>query len=564
MQKISILVAIAATTGVALAQNPRTPVKVDTATLAEFPSVASNGDLSAVLYQDMATEGLFVTTSDGRGIDWSSPERIDDKVAVTGNFIDTRESLRVSNGNIYACWRDERLSTDDDLFFTYSTDGGTIWATNVEVDKGFVSGGNPVRTYAFDVDGDNAAFLISTDNGDEELYLVTSTSISTGSMSAAFSATLLNGTGDTDSIALDVDGDLVHFAFTHDSTGANQVYYSTYDLATATFLTQDLLISTNVQAAAGDATGTSTEISASGATAFVAWDTDDVNGTQDEIWVNAITGGVAIGDVQVGGYAPGVDDCDNPAVLLNGDMAIVTWEDNRTGGDEAYAVSADISGGSLTFGAEVAVSSGGAGFPSIAGSGDYVAITATAGGFPEDVQGVVSRDGGMNFGSSFTMAASTSDVDFAEVAYNELYDNFVISFLSDDIGTNECFVGGFRTQTIDAVGTFMPGQMVNFDASNFGASEDGQFFGVLASASIGGTLAPDGRNLGLTQDTFFARTRDGIPGDFSGTLTAGAGSTPMVTLPNLAPGTTIYFVAIGFDSMGDVYSLTDVNSVVTL
>lgn len=562
MQKLPILAALAATAGVAAAQNPRTPVKVDTATLAEFPDVASNGDLSAILYQDQATEGLFVTTSDGRGIDWGAPVRIDDKVGTTVNFTDTRETLKIGNGNLFACWRDERNSTEDDLYFTYSTDGGATWAANMMVDKGFPSGANPVREYAFDVDGDSGAILIATDNGDEELYLVTSTSLSTGTLSAAMSASTFNGLGDADAMDIKVEGDIVHFAYLHDVSGLNQTYYSAYDLATGTFLTQDLLISANAQALGGDsAFGMSMD--AEGGTALVAWDVDGINGTNDELWVNVITGGTQLGDVLVGNYALGTTDVDNSDCLMNGNMAIVAWEDNRSGSDESFVASADISGGSLSF-TEFAVSSGGAGFPAINGGGDYVMVSGSAGGFPENVQAVASSDGGMTFGSMFEVASTIGDVDFAELAYNETYGNFVVSFLDDTNGSNECYAGGVRVQSVAAVGTFSAGSSVNFEASNFGASEDGGFFGVVASFGLGSTLAPDGRELGLLQDIAFARTRAEIPGDFSGTLSGGAGSTASLPLPGIAPGTTIYFVAVGFTGGGSIGSITDVNSVVTL
>lgn len=562
MQKLPILAAIAATAGVAAAQNPRTPVKVDTATLAEFPDVASNGDLSAILYQDQGTEGLFVATSDGRGITWNAPVRIDDKVGTTVNFLDTRETLHIANGNIFAAWRDERNSTEDDLYFTYSTDGGATWAANIEVDKGFVSGANPVREYSFDVDGDNGAILIATDNGDEELYLVTSTSLSTGTLSAAIPATTFNGLGDTDAIQVDVEGDIVHIAFLHDVSGLNQTYYSAYDLGTNTFLTQDLLVSANSQAAGGDSPfGLS--MHADGSTALIAFDVDGINGTDDELWANVVTGGASLGDVLVGNYPLGTTDVDNADALMNGNMAVVAWEDNRSGADESFVASADISGGSLSF-TEYPVSIGGAGFPAINGGGDYVAVSGSAGGFPENAQAVASRDGGMTFGSMFEAATTIGDVDFAELAYNETYNNFVVSLLDDTNGSNECYAGGFRIQTVEAVGTFSSGSPVSFEASNFGASEDGQFFGLLASLSMGSTLAPDGRDLGLTSDIAFARTRGGIPGQFSGSLAGGMGSTSTINLPPLTAGTTLYFVAIGYDALANLYSLTDVNSVVTL
>ncbi|MCH2100813.1 MAG: glycoside hydrolase, partial [Planctomycetes bacterium] len=526
----------------------------------EFPDVASNGDLSAILYQDQATEGLFVTTSDGRGIEWSAPVRIDDKTGTTVNFLDGRETLHIGNGNIYACWRDERNSTNDDLYFTYSTDGGATWAANVEVDKGYPSGANPVREFSFDVDGDNGAILIATDNGDEELYLVT---MAGGTLSSAISATSFNGAGDTDAIQVDVEGNTVHISFLHDASGVNQTYYSQYDLATGSFTVQDQLISPTVQSLGGDSPyGLS--MHADGDTVAVAWDVDGINGSNDELWATVIQAGVAMTDVPVGNYPfDGSTDVDNPDVLMNGDVIIVAWEDNRSGSDNSYVASADSSSGSLSF-TEFPISSGGAGFPAVNGGGDYVVVSGSAGGFPENVQAVASRDGGMTFGPMLEAAITGNDVDYAELAYNETYNNFVISLLDDANGSNECYAGGLRVQSVEAIGTFSAGSPVSFEASNFGASEDGQFFGLLASLSTGSLTAPDGRDLGLTADIAYSKTRGGIPGQFSGSLTAGMGSTSTFNLPNLPGGTTLYFVAIGFDSSANLYSLTDVNSVVTL
>lgn len=565
MQKLPLLVAAVATAGVAMAQNPRPVVQVDTAaTIAEFPGVASEGNLSAILYQEDSDNSLWVATSDGRGIDWNAPVRIDNKPGTSGNFILTRKSLRIGDGNIYAVWRDDRNSSVDDMYMTYSTDGGATWATDIWLDKGYAIGANPVRDFAFDVEGDRLAVLIATDNGDEELYLVVSTSASTGTVSAAIPASTLNGLGDADAIDLEIEGDIVHFAHNHDVSGVNQTYYSAYDLASSSFLSQDVLVSGNVQLAGGDSAG-AMDLSVSGNNVAIAWDVDDINGTVEELWVNVVQAGVAMGEVQVGGYTLGVDDVDQTTVLMNGNVVVVAWEDNRSGGDECYVASADISGGSLAFGADSALTAGGGGFPALAGGGDYVAVVCAGGGFPEADYAMASNDGGMTFGSPFIVSDNSGfDVDFAEVAYNSLYGNFVCSYLSDDSGANDAYAGGFRVQSVSAVGTFSAGSPINFAVDGFGLSEDGNFFGVLASGSLGSQVGPDGRNLGLTKDLFFNRTRAGIPGSFSGSLAGGAGATPTLNLPPLAPGTTIYFIAVGFTSATSLFSITDVQSVVTL
>lgn len=450
------------------------------------------------------------------------------------------------------------------MYFTVSTDGGATWAANVLLDKGYPTGGNPVRDYAFDVDGDSAAVLIATDNGDEDLFLVVSTSASTGAFSAAIPASTFNGLGDADAIDLEIEGDLVHFAYNHDTTGVNQTYYSVYDLAGGTFLTQDLLVSANAQAAGGDSAG-ALDISCQGSEALIGWEVDDVNGASEELWVNLIESGVALGDVQIGGYLAGTDDVDQTTVFHTGTRAIVAWEDNRTGGDECYVASSDLTGGAFAFGAETQFTSGGGGFPSISGGGDYFACTATGGGFPEAVNAIASRDGGTSFGTPFVVSNNAGfDADFAEVAFNEVYGNFVVSYLADELTDNECYAGGFRVQSVAAVGTFSAGSPVSFEVSNFGLSEDGQNFAVVASNAMGSIVLPDGRDIGLANGTIYNYTRSRVPGQFSGALSGGAGSLATFNLPNVAPGTTIYFTAVGFDASANLYSITDVQSVTTL
>lgn len=562
MKKLPLIAAFAAAAGMASAQNPRASVQVDTSTTgAAAPAVVCDGDFSAILYKDTTDNSIWVTTSNGRGLTWNAPERIDDDLTGANKYV-YYYGMVATSGNLYACWRDERNGAADDLYF--SSNNGLGWTANIMLDKGYPSGGNDVRNFAIDAEGNNIAILISPDNGDEDLYLVTSTD-GGATFSAATAVSSHNGLCDVDTIDVEMENGVAHIVWIDNFSGLDAGYYSAYDFAGAAFTSMDVSITANASAAGGDIDDPIL-VSASGSTVGVVFQNRIVSGA-NETYANVMLSGVWNGDQLVGGYTASVDDCDNNEILVNGNHVILAWEDNRTGGDEAYVATADVSAGAVVFGADTQVSTAGAGYPRISGGGDYVAVCTSTGAFPNSAAAAVSADGGMTWGAAFDFSDNTGfDVDFVEMAFNSVYGNFIGAWLSDDLGANHCYAGGFRSQTVTPVGVFSPGNLVNFDASGFGASEDGDLFGVLVSGSLGSFLLPygDGREAGLTQDNFMSWSIGQIPGLMSSSLTAGGGSTPSVSLPNLAPGTVIYYTGIGFDASANLQSLTDIGSVTVL
>lgn len=561
MKKLPLIAAFAAVAGSAYAQNPRASVQIDSSVSgAQAPAVVCDGDSSAVFFKDSTDNSIWVSASDGRGLAWGAPTRIDDDALGANKFV-YYYGFVATQGNMYAVWRDERNSTDDDLYFSANTGAG--WSANMMLDKGYPSGGNPVRNFAIAAEGNNIAVLISPDNGNEDLYLVTSTD-GGNTFSAAMAVTSHNGSADVDTIDIAMDNGVAHIAWIDNFTGGDAAYYSAYDFAAAMFTSMDVAISANATGLGGDIDDP-IQISADNGLVGVCFQNRIVSGA-NETYANVMLGGAWNGDVLVGNFTAGVDDCDNNDILVNGNNVIVAWEDNRTGSDECYVASADTSAGGVVFGADMLASVSGAGYPRLVGGGDYVACATSSGSFPNTYEAAVSTDGGMTFGGAFTVSDTTGDVDYAEIGFNALYGNFISAWLSDDSGVNNCYVGGFRNQTASAVGTFSAGNLVHFDVDGFGASEDGNLFGVVLSGSMGSYLLPygDGRELGLTQDAFMSYSLNNIPGTMSSTLAGGSGSTIDVVMPNLAPGTMIYFAAVGFDAAANLYSVTDINSVTTL
>jgi hypothetical protein len=564
MQKLPLFVAAMATAGALAAQNPRANVQVDTAVnFAVAPSVVSDGEMSVILYKDDLNQ-LMTTTSDGRGLTWSTPVRIDDDATLARKFIEYT-TMVMTDGNVYAAWSDERNGADDDVYFTSNLGAG--WTANVKLDKGFPSGGNPIREMSIGAEGLNVAVLLSPDNGDEDLYLVVSTDGGVN-FSAAMTVGAHNGLGDVDDIDVKVDGGVAHIAWVDNTAdGLNDMlYYSAYDFGTSTFTSQDVLISPNLQIGLGDI-DFDISMSADGGNVAVTFGADGVNGASNihETWINVMLAGVWTGDQMIGGYLAGTDDTDNGVILLNGTNLTIAWEDNRTGADEMYVASSDMSGGTVVVGNETQLSTIGAGYPRLSGGGDYVACYYSGGPFPNTTDIACSRDGGLTFGAAIAVSANTGDNDFSEGAYNALYGNFVSAWLSDDLGSNHVYAGGVRCQSVNPVGTLISGSNTHFNASGFGISEEGQFFGVAVSGGMGSFLLPngDGRETGLLQDTFLNYALAHIPGTLSGTLAGGTGNTFHMPM-NLPTGTVVYYCGVGFDAGGGLHSLTDTFSFTVL
>jgi hypothetical protein len=565
MQKLPLFVAALATAGALAAQNPRANVQIDTAAgKAVAPSVISDGNFSAILYKDDFDNTLMVTTSDGRGLTWSTPVRIDDDATNARKFIEYT-TMVYTDGNLYAAWSDERNGSDDDVYFAANLGAG--WTANVLLDKGYPSGGNPVREMSIDAEGLNVAVLLSPDNGDEDLYLVVSTD-GGATFSAAMAVGAHNGLGDVDDIDVKVDGNAAHIAWVDNTAdGVNDaLYYSAYDFGSASFTSQDVALSTNVTAGLGDI-DSDIAMSVDAGNIAIGFTVDGINGPSNthEMWINAKTGGVWTGDQMIGGYIAGTDDVDNPAILVNGSNLTIAWEDNRTGADEMFVASSDMSGGTVVVGNETQLSTIGAGYPRLRGAGDYVACIYSGAAFPNTTDMACSNDGGLTFGPSIILSTNTGDVDFSEGAFNALYGNFVSVWLADDLGVNHAYAGGARCQSLNPVGTLVSGDNIHFEASSFGASENGTFFGVAVSGGTGSYLLPfgDGRETGLVSDFYLSYSLAHIPGTLSSTLTGGAGAT--VDIPLAVPaGTVIYYCAVGFEVGGILNSLTDTFSFTVL
>ncbi len=564
-----LLLCCVVTFGIANAQvNMRPSTQVDTTTtgVAYGPSVSSDGELSAVAYNDNGQQQVFVVTSDGRGITWSAPIRVDQDPGGTTKKYTQEDSVTVLDGSIYVAWEDERYGTSsDDVFFNYSDDGGATWAGEFMIPKGFPTGSNSVRDWRMvvspGVPDNNVYFLLSVDNGDEAIYLVYSHDGGANFTGPVAISDQPVHTVDVDYIDMAANSMIVHVAFIDDRNGSasyDDVWYQQSTDGGATWLPADVQLDAS-GLGVGDAEG-GIEIAVVGNMVAVGWQEEYSDAANEEVQVNVSQDGGLTwnGAVMVGGYSTVTDDCDGSNVAIsdyNGTPTVIAaWRDNRSGGDEIYTST------SMTYGATwntdvVQSSQGGsyAKFPRLSEVPETTVLTWSSGDYPNRSQAAFTNDGGQTWTGDLEVSDNTGfDVDYAEVGFNTLYNNGIYAWLCDDLGSNNVYVGGFRAQNLTEQGNWTANGSVWFDASNWVGGNAN--FGVFIAGGTGNYVLPlgFGLNTGLANDAYLNVSKGYImSGQLSGTLTAGAGSTPPLTLPGpgqLPPGLNLYCVAFGYDT----------------
>src|SRR5262245_2052476 len=137
--KIQALLLLALLPTALRAQTPRTATSPDptSATDSGDPALASRDDLSALVFVDGAilngTE-VYVTTSDGRGIDWSTPVRVDGDASGAGKKTQAT-CIDVYGTHVFVTWQDLR-NGNQEIYFNASSDGGLTWHGEKVIDKG--------------------------------------------------------------------------------------------------------------------------------------------------------------------------------------------------------------------------------------------------------------------------------------------------------------------------------------------------------------------------------------------------------------------------------------------
>lgn len=514
-------------------------------------SVASSGDLSCAVWTE-TSPNYFVWTavSDGRGENWSAPIRLDSDVTSEAKITQI-DSVAISGQNIYVYWRDDRVTgTDDDIFFTYSPNGGLSWAVDTRIDDGYAAGTQAVRNAAMAADSPYVYIAMRVDgpSGNDEIWVSTSQDDGVSFAPAVYISSLAAGTADAINVAVDAQGAICHVAWADDRQGVGEeVWYQRSDDGGATWLAADIQLDSS-PSGAGDAQSSTMAIAADGSNVAVSWQEERTSASNEELYFNVSQDGGntwLANDVVVGNYDPLTDDVDFNSMALKGDTILFAWRDNRTLLDQVYAATTSDFGTTMT---EVVINLEDDNTSPLAYAWDeLLAISYAGGSTPQDHRVVISRDGGATFSGEYSLSKGLiGDTDETALAFNEFYRNIIGVWQQDDPGTNHIYVGGFRPQFLDPI-TLTAGVPLNWTGGGYPESSVGQPMIVVISDATGSLMTPDGRDTGLTNGPFFEFTTK--PSNFiQGTiLTDGSATTASVTLPVSLIGFTLHMIGVNYE-----------------
>ncbi len=535
------------------------------------PSIFSEGDVSAILFNDSGDKGVYVVVGNGHGNVWGAPVRLDSDTSLAEKRNDTF-SLVGDGNTLVAVWRDGRNNTSTtttyyDAWVSVSTDGGATWSADQILDKGGYAygGSNTVLSLRVAVGGGSIYVAQLIDNGNDELW-VNASHDNGATWSAAVNASSV--TNDIDSIAVGADGLNCYVAWDDDRNAASDddLFFRMSHDGLATWMMPEAQVDASGPAN-GDIEFGGIFMTVSGNDIGLAW-------AEDELPTSASNEELHFAYSADGGHSwwaevtlqSGFDGDNHWMDYSNGTFACA-WEDNSTGGDEAYVAVSHDNGLTWT---TTQVSSGGAGYPRVDIGGDYIGVTWGGPSWPENPMAAFSRDGGATFQPALDFAAGgqPGDMDFAELGFNAKYNNFISAWLSDDSGINHMYVGGCRVQTCVPTGSFTPGGPVTFAVSGYGASEAGSFFGTLVAAGTGNYNLPfpGSYDTGLAVDSYLNATLNMNPGALTGSIdAAGNGSTATLNVPAGVPvGTVLHCVTVAYTAPGGVAVIGSISDVTTV
>ena len=519
---------------------------------------SENGDLSALLYKDTGDESVWLRTSDGRGINWGLPLRIDDDT--TGSSKKTSKySLKVDDNRIYIAWEDRRNGTKDDLYFTSSEDSGLTWLpANIRLDDGFGPGNNDLKDFRIGSGGKDVIAICSTDDGLESLFLTYSNDAG-ATWSPAIEVTTHNGFCDVDNIDMACEDDIAYIVWRDNFNNGvdDSVWMSIFNFKNGSFVAQDINVSPIASGLGGDADD-GVCVAVDDNYLCVLFHADNLGGSSEQIRVNMSSdlGLTFTGDFQVGEYdnASLNHDVDNGCLVIEDGKVAVAWRDDRAGHDEIYCAVADFATGIFTSDHICSNSVLGVSAPHIAGEfgGEPLAISWSQGSVGAYYSCYLVND---VWSSPFVVSNNLGEVDDLRLTWNDTYNNFLALYLCDSGGRPEVWAGGYRAQQIDP-GDPIAGNHAVFSISGFKALDS---FQVVVAENQGTLLISDGRNLGIAFDNYTRITKN--LSAFGGVLDSdGNASTTSLVIPPALSGKSLYMLAVSINN-GSVRNFSDVTRV---
>lgn len=514
--------------------------------------IATAGDRTLAVWSQ-ANGTLQSSISDGRGLSWSAPVRVDSTA-----HVDSLESgsgsptvIRVG-ASAYAVWRDGRAGTSNDFVaFNRSLDGGASWEADRLLDRDSAGPSRRMRDFSLAIGGSATnpsvhvlQVTIRSSAGDDDLVLTSSSDAGATFGAGVDVATSNGGSGFVFTGAVAAEGATVHCGWIEER-GGWQVFYRRSDDAGATFGVERRVDLTSATDPIGPI-----RVACQGSLVVLGWleriSLTPVN-EEREIRVAVSTdGGQSFApDRKVGGYpATGTTLFGFDLGLRSGHVLVGYHRGDGAPFFQPFAaVSADQG---ASFG-DVPLATGPGEDVEFAtdddASGKLVA-TWRSGGFPFSASAAHSFDGGLTWSAPLEVGSAGLEVFSLAAAYNARYDNAIVGLYR--LMGNELHVGGYRPQHLRADNLVAGAPNATFSLAGFrpGVPRYGWVLAALHTGTL--PLPGDGRDLGLAFDgvlsaTIRRRSTFATTLDASGTGVTGSFAVPPV------PGLTLHAAAFTFE-----------------
>jgi hypothetical protein len=365
-------------------------------------NVAVSGKNVYVVWYDFTpgNSNIFFTKSTDGGSTFGLPKKLSNN---PGDSFNPR--IVVSGSNVYVVWYGFTTSTNSEIFFTKSTDGGNTFGLPKNLSN------NPGGSFhpQIAVSGSNV-YVVWDDNTPGNSDILIRRSINSGStFGSPFN--LSSNLGKSVNPQIAASGSTAYVVWEDNSPGLSSILFRKSGAPT-------INLSRNMGASFHP------QIAVSGSNVYVVWDgkgTPTPTTPTSEIWFRkSTTGGSTFGPVINVSKTP--KDSSNPQIAVSGSNVYVTWEDNTTptGGSDIFFNRSTTGGSTFGIAMDISKSRGSSFLPQIAVSGSNVYVVWY--NFPpiiggtSDVWFTKSTTGGSTFGLPKNLSSNPGDSRFPQIA----------------------------------------------------------------------------------------------------------------------------------------------------
>jgi hypothetical protein len=227
----------------------------------------------------------------------------------------TIQEQAIDNNNIYKVWSDNTTSSNNEILFVKSTDGGKSFTDPKNISNNTSESINP----AIAVSG-NTVYVTWSDNttsGNNEILFVKSTDAGTNFTDPE---NISHNAGSSENPAIAVSGNSVYVAWSNSASNSEILFIKSTNAG------DNFTVPENISNNAG--TSENPVIAVSGNSVYVVWIDTTSGNNQVPIAVSENAGENVSTPIILSNNA---DDISNPQITIFGDIVSITWIDNSSG-----------------------------------------------------------------------------------------------------------------------------------------------------------------------------------------------------------------------------------------